>query len=334
MKNLLTLFIVTLYAGNILAQDVHFSQFFNTPVIFNPAATGTGQKNYRLMALYKNQWSSITTPYLTQAASFDVWLMKNKGLCAGLSVINDKAGDSQMGQTEANFTLSSVQQLGPKNFVSLGLQAGYNQRSVSMSALKWGNQYNGKTYDSALPTGEPKGSDQFSYVDFAAGAYFMSKPSNEFQLNAGFAAHHLLRPKLTFYPTSDSRLPLKYNLHGSAKYDLRNTNTSLIPSVLFQLQGTSREIIVGSLVKYVLGLDSKYTGMYTSSALYLGTHYRTGDAIIATVMFDFKKYFTTAVSYDFNLSGLTPASAAKGGMEITIQVPVAYQNQRTSVKLK
>jgi hypothetical protein len=54
-----------------VSQDLHFSQWFNAPLITNPANTGfIPDADYRIGANYRNQWSAImTVPYKT----FSVW---------------------------------------------------------------------------------------------------------------------------------------------------------------------------------------------------------------------------------------------------------------------
>ena len=51
------------------AQDLHFSQFINAPLLTNPANTGfIPDGDYRLGAQYRDQWSSImTVPYKTMS---------------------------------------------------------------------------------------------------------------------------------------------------------------------------------------------------------------------------------------------------------------------------
>jgi len=51
----------------ISAQDLHFSQFFNSPLTTNPANTGfIPDADYRIGASYRDQYSSImTVPYKT-----------------------------------------------------------------------------------------------------------------------------------------------------------------------------------------------------------------------------------------------------------------------------
>ena len=55
-------------------QDLHFSQFFNSPLTTNPANTGfIPDGDYRLGANFRNQWSSVMTlPYKTMSAFGDM----------------------------------------------------------------------------------------------------------------------------------------------------------------------------------------------------------------------------------------------------------------------
>ena len=62
------------------AQDLHFSQFMNSPLLTNPANTGfIPDGDYRLGINYRNQWSSIMAiPYKTMSAFGDVQVMQNR----------------------------------------------------------------------------------------------------------------------------------------------------------------------------------------------------------------------------------------------------------------
>ena len=65
---------------NINSQDLHFSQFFNSPLLTNPANTGfIPGGDYRVGMNYRNQWSSVMAlPYKTMSVFGDVQLMNNK----------------------------------------------------------------------------------------------------------------------------------------------------------------------------------------------------------------------------------------------------------------
>ncbi len=46
------------------AQDIHFSEFYNTPLQLNPSYTGFFNGDYRFTAIYRDQWSTIGVPFL------------------------------------------------------------------------------------------------------------------------------------------------------------------------------------------------------------------------------------------------------------------------------
>ena len=60
-----------LSATIVSAQDIHFSEFTQSPLTVNPALAGTTVW-IRAAAIYRTQWSAVTVPYSTLGASFDV----------------------------------------------------------------------------------------------------------------------------------------------------------------------------------------------------------------------------------------------------------------------
>ena len=55
------------------AQDPQFVQFYASPLQLNPAMTGVHPGKWRVVANYREQWSSIldSKPYKSLSASFD-----------------------------------------------------------------------------------------------------------------------------------------------------------------------------------------------------------------------------------------------------------------------
>src|ERR1700754_4345706 len=78
-------------AGGVMTvsgQDLHFSQFFNSPLLTNPANSGfIPDGDYRLGINYRNQWSSVMAiPYKTMSAFGDVQMMQNRDNTGWLGV--------------------------------------------------------------------------------------------------------------------------------------------------------------------------------------------------------------------------------------------------------
>src|SRR6266540_3395245 len=86
------------------AQDPHFSQFFEAPLLRNPSLAGLFAGDIRIQGVYRNQWGSVTTPY--QTGSFNMEYKQpigkaNDFITTGLQILYDRAGTT-------NFTTSNI----------------------------------------------------------------------------------------------------------------------------------------------------------------------------------------------------------------------------------
>lgn len=310
------------------AQDIHFSQLTETPLLLNPAQTAMSHKVMAILN-FKDQWKSVSNvPYRTFNFCADyAYAKKPSGshLGVGLNVFSDKAGDGAMGTTTGQLHLSGVLAANDKNLLSLGLFGGFGQRSLSYDKLYWDNQYDGSAYNAALPTGEPGTFGNHTYADFGAGlAWFYGEghstlsSKDALTFNAGFALHHINQPVYSFYGAGEQKLPMKFVAHGNADIGLKNKNLVLQPSYIVMLQGGHREINAGMMFKYVLQEASHYTGRKKPAAFVLGCYYRFSDAAVILTGYEFSNY-RIGLSYDLNVSDLNTASKSKGGFEVSLR---------------
>lgn len=334
MKNLFHRLIVSLVVlmgvvNSAPAQDIHFSQFYLAPLQQNPAMAGA---IYGIEATinYKDQWRAIGAPYKTFSLTYDMRFVKkrvtNGFLAGGVNFINDKAGDSKMGTTQGNFNLAYHVKLADYHTLGLGVQSGFFQRSINYGGLQWGNQYDGMEYNGAIASGESQGSSVFTRYDMGAGiawAYNNTAgdinvtDNHDLNFNAGFSVFHLTRPRYSFAGTNE-RLYMKYVLHGNGVISLPDTKMAFVPGFMYYRQGPAQEILVGSLVRYLLTQDSKFTGYKNASAFYIGAYWRTRDALSAQLLYEYAGW-GFGLSYDINTSSLREASYARGGLEISIR---------------
>ncbi len=59
---------LALFAGSLapgFSQDLHFSQFFEAPLLRNPSLAGIFTGDYRIQGVYRDQWNSFTNAYKT-----------------------------------------------------------------------------------------------------------------------------------------------------------------------------------------------------------------------------------------------------------------------------
>ena len=64
-KICLTLAVFAASFATACSQDLHFSQFFEAPLLRNPALAGIFTGDYRIQGVYRDQWNSFTNAYRT-----------------------------------------------------------------------------------------------------------------------------------------------------------------------------------------------------------------------------------------------------------------------------
>ena len=305
----------------IQAQDIHFSQFDIAGQTYNPATSGAIKDDFRFTSHYKDQWRSIGTPYKTGFASCDFKTRPKKSsknsLGLGVSFYNDRAGTAKLGTSMASLSLSYHIHLNQENSLGAGIQNGFGQRSIHLEGLKWDNQFDGDTYDPSRNPNENMQANNIVFFDLSGGLFWNYIEDDYIKINAGISGSHLNAPRQSFYENADRTFP-KILIHGGAEIPWENTNTTILPAFMIIKQGPFQEINAGGMIKYILGTDSKYTGLRTSSAFYIGSFFRYGDAIAMVTRFDFKNSLSIGFSYDINVSRLRLASSGRGGMEISL----------------
>lgn len=318
------------------AQDIHFSQFYMSPLNINPASVGAENK-VRANMNYREQWKSVASPYKTIGVSYDMRITDKKDqgfLAGGINFYSDRAGDSKMGVAQGNLNLAYHVLIDKGMTIGLGVMGGYAQRSVNTSGLMWGSQYDGMDYNAMLPAGEAAGGNYTkSYFDLGAGLQFTYLKgeryitgNNQLAATAGVAMYHVHAPNYSFFNNADEKLYRKIIVSGNALIGISNSRMSVIPGLFYAIQGPARELVIGSQIRYRLKEDSHFTGFVTGSSLSLGVYYRNKDAVIFPFMFSFGGY-SIGFSYDLNVSDLAQASDGRGGFEIALRF--IYPNVNT-----
>src|SRR5689334_21669067 len=77
---LMLLMLATAFAAPVAAQDLHFSQWFNSPLTTNPANTGfIPDADYREGANYRSQWVNVlSAPYKMMSIWGDAQVFRDR----------------------------------------------------------------------------------------------------------------------------------------------------------------------------------------------------------------------------------------------------------------
>jgi len=321
------LFIALCAAGFIAeAQSYHLSQFYSTPLLVNPAFTGSTSGPYRFAANYRSQWRNEGTPYTTFAASGDAHILKNalsenSVLGVGLTFLNDKVLDGVV-QTNS-FALSTGYHIGLDadnvQRISVGFQGSYNEKRVDFSRLQYENQFGNGGYDPTLPIGEALGDGKKHYFDLNAGALY-SFAVDDRSFFGGVSMYNILK-KEESYLTEQFKAPSLLSVMAGGDIDL-GFNNSFYFSGNYRKQGNANELTLG--VAWGMFIDQ--TG-YTS--LRLGMWHRIKDAIIPYVGVTYKG-LQVGTSFDYTIS----ASKAQSQIRNTFEISVVYTGEDKSERMR
>lgn len=317
------------YAGK--SQDIHFSQYLETPTSLNPALFGLNYDN-RVIANYRNQWGYVASKaYQTMGLSYDGGTgkkLKGTRIGYGLNIYKDMAGDAKMGSLLPSIGLSISQKIKKTMKMAAGFQYGLNYRTIDATNLRWGAQYQNYEYNSNALSGETPARSSVLSTDAGVGAHFSYAQSEKYisskdgsKFDIGFSAYHFNMTKSSFITLSE-KLQSRFIMYMNGEFFIPKTRIALDPSLIVMRQGKNKEFITGLMFKYVIVDQSKFTSIKKPSAISFGASYRYNDAIIPAMLFQYDVY-AFGLSYDINVSQLTPASKLKGGLEIMLRYNVA-----------
>ncbi|SHK86495.1 type IX secretion system membrane protein, PorP/SprF family [Chitinophaga jiangningensis] len=330
LYRLLLLSCMALCGSGALAQDIHLSQFYETPILRNPALIGIFNGDVRVQAVYRNQWNQVTIPYQTGTLSGEIKFPvgnANDYLTTGLQMTYDRAGTSRLQSTQIMPAINYHKSLNADkaSFLSLGFMGGFVQRQFDPANMTFDNQYTGGRFDPSMATGEEgklalRG---YSYLDAGVGLSYNSVIREDVNYYIGVGYFHFNSPKVSFYNDKSIMLNPKITFNAGISIPLEE-RVKLVAEYNQLHQGSYSEYIGGAMLRYAL-MDQ---GLESTRGIYGGLFLRWNDALIPTVKLDMDKY-ELGMSYDANISQLRTASQSFGGFEISL-VFKGFLNSRNS----
>ena len=306
-----------LFAPAARAQDLHFSQFFNSPLTTNPANTGfLPESDYRIGAHYRSQWTSIPVPFRTMSIFGDAQVFRDRfetgwvGL--GGVILHDKAGSGNLTSTKVYASAAYHQMLGNTGLLSAGFNFGWANKRVDITKFTFDNQWNGQFFDIQVPSGEAFAVNSINYFDLQFGLNYAYFPTDNIYMHAGFSMHHLNRPKETFFaekPDYDNRISPRYIAFADAMIKL-NDQWIISPGGYFTMQAKAMELALGLHANYNLRGDGE-------QQLIGGLYMRGGDALIPMIGYQWKN-IRFMFSYDATTSAFRNYTNIYGATEFAV----------------
>ena len=280
LKGLIFFFFISL-AGTMNAQDIHFTQFYLSPLTTNPAYTGAFEGSFRIGGIYRDQWGSvISSPYRTPSFYIDapiLMLGKKAWLGVGGMLYSDKAGALELSTSQAMGSLAVHMPLDKKSksVFTFGVQAGYTSRKLNTSQGIFADNPGG--IGTSADLGNISGDTDFNSNEFDlnVGVLLKAQMNDKMRLEIGASFNHILTPDLhvnegggtdtTTTPNSlytasaEGRdawdLPGDFTLHGQFFVDL-NDKWQIKPAFMYRTLSGANNIQVQGIGGYHLN-DAK-----------------------------------------------------------------------------
>jgi type IX secretion system PorP/SprF family membrane protein len=296
------------------AQDPHFSQYFSSPLTFNPAFTGYFDGTQRVSVNLRSQWTGLSDPYNTGTASFDTKIMKDKigtndrwGF--GVHALYDQSSGGIFKNSYVALSTAFNKGLDAEGdqSIGIGVQVVYAYNNVDFNKVSYSSQFTGSGFDLGVPSGETVNNKSVSYFDLNAGILYNYKDETGNQFSFGASMFHVLRPELSFFSGKNNSVDQRYTLHAGAGFVVGEKDNFFISSHIMQQAGATEFVIGGA---YGIGLGA------SEATLYLGTWLRAKDALYPYLGIQTNSY-QLGLSYDITSSDSNRAKNFNGSSELS-----------------
>jgi type IX secretion system PorP/SprF family membrane protein len=282
--------------GEIIGQDIQFSQPYANPLYLNPAFAGT-KENVRVILNYRKQWPGIKNEYNAYAASTDIYLRKmNAGI--GMSILKDIAGTSQLSNTMASLYYAQHLRISRKSNISLGVKGTFGQRAFDDSNMLFADQI---LRESSISLSQTDLAENVAYADFSAGILYYNEKAW-----LGVSVHRINEPNQSLMGGVDV-IPRKLSIHGGTVIPIKGFEKSHGTKMLriafnYKQQGEWNQLDLG--------------GYFTLQNVNFGLWYRgipmkayrpgvpNNESVVFLLGYEAPKRFSFGYSYDLNVNRL------------------------------
>ncbi len=304
-------------------QDINYSQYFSTPLYYNPAFTGLNT-GLRGRFTFRDQWPTLPVDIKSYYFSADIGDRNLPGAGGiGLMIQSDNPGYGLINNLQAALTIGVRIPMTSFMIAQVGVKAAVVQRLVNWDELVFSDQLDPK-YGNIYQTGFiPPDADKRVFPDFAAGGIlqFLS-PAGNINGNIGFACDHIFRPDQAFLSNASAPLPRKWVAHGdlvissgyssSSFYRSSDEPLKLNIGFLYQNQAKFNSLEVGlNMLKFNIYLGGWYKSTLTGNT-------GTSIVLLAGYRYVFAPDMSIKFIYSYDLQVSKSLAGTGGAHEISL----------------
>jgi type IX secretion system PorP/SprF family membrane protein len=316
------------FLSPVRGQDPNYSQFFSTPLYYNPAYTGisTGLK---ARFDFRDQWPNLPVDFRSYYFSADIGdrnLPGSGGL--GLIVNSNNEGIGFINDLSVGLSVGVRIPISASVVSQVGIKAAVVQKSINWDDFVFSDQLSekyGNIYQSSFI---PPSANKKVFPDFGIGGLlqFANSDGNVTGVG-GFAVDHVFKPDESFLSTASAPLPRKYVAHldliisssgGSSSSSMYANGggsdpLKLNPGIIYQNQNSMSTIMAGvNLLKFNIYVGVWYKASFGGLS--------GGDAIVLLVgyRYTFAEDMSVKFMYSYDLITTGNMQGLGGAHEISL----------------
>lgn len=301
------------------AQDIHFTQYYFSPLNTNAAHTGAFDGDWRIVGNHRSQWGTIIEDqFITSGVSFDQNLdIYNHKIAVGASLVHDRSSVAALIQNKLMLSCSYSKTLKGHELRG-GVQFGLLHKGIDLTQFTFPNQFNmdNGDFDNSISNMQNYDKINIHRFDISAGLSWSKWINKKTKPLVGFSLFHINTPKESFL-NNESNSFLIRKVMDIKIYYLLSDKITVIPTLLLMLQNKAQEIVWGSIIRHkVLPNKHQLLDVFGGFSSRNGFN-RNYDAFTLLCGGTIREY-QLGISYDINVSELSSVSHYKGALELSL----------------
>jgi type IX secretion system PorP/SprF family membrane protein len=297
------------------AQDILFSQFYNAPLMHNPAFAGIMNTDLRIIGNNRSQWAGFgKTPFSTSASSIEVKLGAPRNVTVGAQLISDRAGDAGFRRTQILPVVSAFVSFNDNTFLNAAFMGGPVTTGFDATQLYFDDQYVPGVAGPGRPTNTTFSNTNKTYLDLSGGVVLNQNFDDGLSWYLGAGIYHANGPDVGFTPGVKTKLPARLGFNAGFNLPLNDKDILMLQGDYFY-QNRKGYAQAGAMYKKSLAYNQSEDEARHLSA---GVFVRWNDVLIPTVQMEVTKNFTLGLSYDVTISNQPRVYNVRNGLELSL----------------
>jgi type IX secretion system PorP/SprF family membrane protein len=306
------------------SQDMNYSQYFSTPIYYNPAYTGINT-GVRARFLYRNQWPSLPISFKSYYFSADLGDRALPGAGGlGIMINQDTPGAGLINNFGAALTIGVRIPITSYMVTQIGVKAGIMQRRVNWDDLVFASQLDPKYGNVYVSTFIPPDANKRVVPDFGIGGVVQFiNPAGNISGNIGLAVDHLFKPDVSFLSTGSSPYPRKW----VGQFDVIIATGPMGSSMMSRSSDEPLKVNIGGIYQNQANLNSLQVGLnMLKYNIYVGGWFKTtmtgvvnsAIALVAGYKYNFYEDMNLKFMYSYDLQISGALQGTGGAHEISL----------------